>query len=146
MHIEVTGLRDVAAVIHAGNKQVLDATKQALYVEAHEILRESKKQVPFRYGVLSGSGMVHQPYQVGGKAAVEISYGGGAVDYAWVQHENLKFRHAEGRKAKYLEDPVADARERLGMRIRHLVEYILRRSGAVPPWLQSSSDDEGLVD
>jgi len=137
MHIEVTGLRDVAAILHAGDKKVLDATKEALYAEAQVILAESKRQVPFRQGILSGSGMVHEPYQVGKKAAVEISYGGGAVDYAWVQHENLKFRHAPGRKAKYLEDPVADARDRLGQRIKLLVGYILRRSGAVPPWLDS---------
>lgn len=135
MHIEVTGLRDIAAIIHAGNTKVLDATKQALYAEAQVILAESKRQVPFRHGILSGSGMVHEPYEVGKKAAVEISYGGGAVDYAWIQHENLKFRHAPGRKAKYLEDPVADARDRLGERVRLLVAHILRRSGATPPWL-----------
>lgn len=137
MHIEVTGLRDVATLIHAGNKHVLDATKEALYAEAQVILAESKRQVPFRFGMLSGSGMVHEPYEVGKKAAVEISYGGAAVDYAWVQHENLKFRHAPGRKAKYLEDPVADARDRLGERIKQLVAYILRRKGQTPPWLDS---------
>lgn len=137
MHIEVTGLRDVAAMIHAGKTKIADATKEALYAEANVILAESKKQVPFRHGILSGSGMVHQPYQAGKKVAVEISYGGGAVDYAWVQHENLKFRHAPGRKAKYLEDPVADASASLEQRLRQMVAFILRRSGAVPPWLDS---------
>lgn len=137
MHIEVTGLRDIATLIEAGQKNVLDATKEALYAEAQVILAESKRQVPFRYGVLSSSGMVHQPYSVGKKAAVEISYGGGAVDYAWIQHENLMFRHAEGRKAKYLEDPVADAKARLEIRIRQLVMLILRRKGAVPDYLET---------
>lgn len=144
MTVEVTGLRDVAAVLLAGQKNVVDATKEALYAEAHVVLAESKRQVPFRHGALSGSGMVHQPYSVGNKAAVEISYGGAAVDYAFVQHENLKFRHAPGRKAKYLEDPVVDARDRLGQRIRFLVAHILRRSGAVPPWLDSDyAENEG---
>jgi hypothetical protein len=135
--IEVTGLRDVSAVLLAGQKNVLDATKEALYAEANVVLAESKRQVPFRHGVLSGSGMVHQPYSAGKKAAVEISYGGAAVDYAFIQHENLNFRHASGRKAKYLEDPVVDAQERLGKRIRLLVEHILRRRGSVPTWLDS---------
>lgn len=137
IHIQVSGLSDVAAVLAAGQKNILHATKQALYAEAQVVLSESKRQVPFRYGALSGSGMVHQPYSVGNKAAVEISYGGAAVDYAFVQHENLNFRHAPGRKAKYLEDPVVDARDRLGERIKLLVEHILRRSGAVPPWIDS---------
>jgi hypothetical protein len=154
MHIEVTGLRDVAAVLFAGEHKVLDATKEALYAEAQVVLADSKRQVPFRDGYLSGSGMVHQPYQVGKKAAVEISYGGAAVDYAWVQHETLpyfvngveKFKHAPGRKAKYLEDPVSDASERLGQRIRFLVEHILRRKGSVPPWLDSDYAENEEVD
>lgn len=144
--IEVTGLRDVAAVLLAGQKNVLDATKQALYAEAQVVLAESKRQVPFRYGALSGSGMVHEPYSVGNKAAVEISYGGAAVDYAFVQHENLNFRHAPGRKAKYLEDPVVDAQGRLAQRIRLLVAHILRRSGAVPAWLDSDYAESEQVD
>jgi hypothetical protein len=146
MHIEVTGLRDVAAVLYAGEHKVLDATKEALYAEAQVVLADSKRQVPFLRGILSGSGMVHQPYQVGKKAAVEISYGGAAVDYAFVQHENLEFKHAPGRKAKYLEDPVADAAGRLGQRIRFLVEHILRRKGSVPPWLDSDYAENEEVD
>lgn len=146
MHIEVTGLRDVAAVLFAGEHKVLDATKEALYAEAQVVLADSKRQVPFRRGILSGSGMVHQPYQVGKKAAVEISYGGAAVDYAFIQHENLEFRHAPGRKAKYLEDPVVDASGRLGQRIRFLVEHILRRKGSVPPWLDSDYAENEEVD
>ena len=146
MHIEVTGLRDVAAVLYAGEHKVLDATKEALYAEAQVVLADSKRQVPFLRGILSGSGMVHQPYQVGKKAAVEISYGGAAVDYAFVQHENLEFKHAPGRKAKYLEDPVADAAGRLGQRIRFLVEHILRRKGSVPPWLDSNYAENEEVD
>lgn len=146
MHIEVKGLRDVAALIHAGKTKIADATKEALYAEASVILAESKKQVPFRRGILSGSGMVHQPYQAGKKVAVEISYGGGAVDYAWVQHENLFYRHAPGRKAKYLEDPVADASARLEERVRKMVAYILRRKHDVPPWLDSdyTENEEGF--
>lgn len=129
LHIKIEGLEDLNRVIVSGQKGVTDATKEALYAEASMILNESKKQVPFRTGVLSGSGMVHDPFVVGKKVGVEISYGGGAVDYALVQHENLKFRHAPGRKAKYLEDPVADAKDRLSGRIRQLVALILRRKG-----------------
>lgn len=146
IYIEVTGLRDVAAVLFAGEHKVLDATMEALYAEAQVVLADSKLQVPFRDGILSGSGMVHQPYQVGKKAAVEISYGGAAVDYAFIQHENPDFKHAPGRKAKYLEDPVKDASGRLGQRIRLLVEHILRRKGAVPPWLDSDYAENESVD
>lgn len=141
IQIEVTGLGDLAGLIHQGETKVLDATMEALYAEAQVVLAESKRQVPFRHGFLSGSGMVHQPYRVGKKAAVEISYGGAAVDYAFIQHENTDFEHAPGRKAKYLEDPVTDASERLGARIRLLVEHIMRRKGSKAPWLDSDYEE-----
>ena len=129
IHIKIEGLEDLNRIFVSGEKGATDAAKEALYAEAQVILAESKRQVPFRRGILSGSGMVHEPFVAGKKVGVEISYGGGAVDYALVQHENLKFRHAPGRKAKYLEDPVADAKDRLAGRIRELVALILRRKG-----------------
>ena len=144
--VEVKGIKDLSSMIWAGQNKTLQATQQALYAEAQMILAHSKEQVPFRYGVLSSSGMVHDPYTVGNKAAVEISYGGAAIDYAWVQHENMKFRHAPGRKAKYLQDPVEEAKENLRDRIIANVDAILkRRIGQSPEWVnfgQAVVEDE----
>jgi hypothetical protein len=130
VHVTVEGLGDLRAVLAAANrKETGDAMKEVLYAEAQEVLQESKRQVPFRLGVLSASGMVHEPFTVGAKVAVEISYGGAAIDYALEQHENEKFRHAPGRKAKYLEDPVTDASGRLAARMRQRIAVLLRRRG-----------------
>jgi hypothetical protein len=136
MQVEVSGIKSLSTMLWAGQNKTLDATKEALYAEAQIILAESKEQVPFRYGVLSSSGMVHQPFIVGKKAAVEISYGGAAIDYALVQHENMTYRHAPGRKAKYLEDPVEEATKDLQARLLHTVDALLkRRIGQVSEWV-----------
>lgn len=125
--VQVTGIGEVKSLLMSGRKETVGALKEALYAEAQVVLAESKRQVPFRTGVLSASGMVHEPYAVGAKAAVEISYGGAAVDYAIEQHENLGFRHAPGRKAKYLEDPVTDASGRIASRVKVRVGNMLRK-------------------
>jgi len=130
-NVEVEGFAEAMALLSVKNK-VIPATMEALYAEAQMVLAESKRQVPFRVGALSGSGMVHQPYSVGSKVAVEISYGGAAVDYALVQHENTDFKHAEGRKAKYLEDPIADAQGRLALNIASRVRIMLGKRGEIP--------------
>lgn len=136
MQVEVSGIKDLSSMIWAGQKRTLEVTQEALYAEAQTILAESKQQVPFRFGVLSSSGMVHDPYIVGKKAAVEISYGGAAIDYALVQHENMTYRHAPGRKAKYLEDPVLAASLDLKERIVYVVDALLkRRIGQTPEWV-----------
>ena len=130
--VEVTGLAETLALLQAVNKKVIPATMEALYAEAQAILAQSRDEVPFRYGALSGSGMVHQPYSVGSKVGIEISYGGAAVDYAFIQHENEDFKHAEGRKPFYLKDPVDDARLRLAENIAARVKRILGQKSRLP--------------
>lgn len=130
-NIEVEGFGEAMALLSV-QKKVIPATMEALYAEAQMVLAESKRQVPYRFGALSGSGMVHQPYSVGSKVAVEISYGGAAVDYALVQHENTDFKHAEGRKAKYLEEPIADAQGRLASNIASRVRNMLGKKNQAP--------------
>lgn len=129
--VEVEGFGEAMALL-AVDKKVIPTTMEALYAEAQLVLAESKRQVPFRYGALSGSGMVHEPYAVGSKTAVEISYGGASVPYAFVQHENLDFKHAQGRKAKYLEHPIDDASSRLAQNIAARVRIMLKQGGRIP--------------
>lgn len=122
------------------------AMAEALYTEAQSILRESRKEVPFRYGALSSSGRVHDPFTAGNATAVEITYGGVAsgdstgdfVNYAVIQHDNLKYRHAEGRKAKYLRDPAERAVEGFAYRMRLRIEAVFRRKNAYEDWWQEA--------
>ena len=102
---------------------------QALYAEAQVIFAESQKQVPWDTGALAGSGIVHPPTHGGQGAMVEVSritYGGPAVRYAEEQHENLSYRHAPGRKAHYLSDPIAAAMPRLNARVKRNVRALLK--------------------
>lgn len=64
---------------------------------ANFLLDESRKQVPYDTGALSRSGLV----SADGLHAT-VSYD---TPYAVRQHESMTYRHAAGRKAKYLEDP-----------------------------------------
>ena len=133
--VELVGMKEFFGSMKGLEKEVLPAAKEVLYAEAQDILTESRKEVPFRRGVLSASGRVHEPFIAGKKAMVEITYGGAAggnfegenVGYAIIQHENTMFRHAEGRKAYYLRDPLERAKgefsERFGRRLKMLLEY-----------------------
>ncbi|NUT31530.1 MAG: hypothetical protein HOV79_00495 [Hamadaea sp.] len=64
------------------------------------LLHEARVEVPIEEGTLERSGA----------ASVDEDSLTGAVSfdtvYAVPQHERLDYRHAEGRKAKYLEDPM----------------------------------------
>lgn len=70
------------------------------------MLGETRKEVPIEEGTLERSGT----------ASVDEDQLRGAISYdtpyAVEQHENLSFRHDEGRKAKYLEDPMNDSANR----------------------------------
>ncbi|OPX89981.1 MAG: hypothetical protein A4E53_01196 [Pelotomaculum sp. PtaB.Bin104] len=83
--------------------KVLQLLKKAgmsgLHDGVEHILTVSHGEVPHDTGTLQRSGTVIDAPQ---KDAVYVSYG---TPYAVMQHEDLTFRHDEGRKAKYLEDP-----------------------------------------
>lgn len=67
---------------------------------AEHILQVSRTQVPLEEGTLERSGVASvEPAAL--KAAVSYD-----TVYAARQHEELTWRHAAGRKAKYLEDPM----------------------------------------
>lgn len=93
-------LRDIP---HASDAAVSDV--------AHDLLGRSTAIVPHDKGDLEGAAAV-RPI---GRAQYEVGYWG--IVYAWVQHEDLTYRHAPGRQAKYLESPFA-------ANIRRYIQYI----------------------
>lgn len=62
------------------------------------VLEEARRQVPHDTGALERSGAIDAE---GFEGTVSFD-----TPYAIEQHENRKYRHEPGRKAKYLEDPV----------------------------------------
>jgi hypothetical protein len=65
-----------------------------------KVLDASQAQVPLDTGDLRESGHLRVT-----SAGVQIAY---SDPKALDQHENLEYKHTDGRKAKYLEDPFHD--------------------------------------
>jgi hypothetical protein len=79
---------------------------------AEHLLTEARKEVPLEHGTLERSGTASvEPESL--TAAISFD-----TPYAVVQHEDLTLRHVNGRKAKYLEDPMARERGTVGDIIR----------------------------
>lgn len=81
------------------------AAMDGLVDAAEHLLQVSRTEVPHEQGDLERSGAVTQDRT---QDTVAVSYD---RPYAVIQHEELSYRHAPGRKAKYLEDPAIAERE-----------------------------------
>jgi hypothetical protein len=106
---------------------VASALSRAIYEEANEVFRESQLQVPYRTGALAGSGMVNLPtIDSSGNILVEIFYGGAAAPYALYVHEERDRNYRNGRKAKYLYDPMMRRVGIMGKNIMDRVDHMLK--------------------
>lgn len=84
--------------------QLANATPRGLRHAAEHLLQVSRTQVPIEEGTLERSGVVSVD-ETKGSAAVSYD-----TPYATRQHEDMTLRHASGRKAKFLEDPMHQER------------------------------------
>jgi len=82
-------------------RQIREAAAGALNDGAAELLRVANNTVPYQEGVLSDSGNVEQA--TASDLVAKVGYGGAASAYAARQHEETGWRHAPGRRAKWLE-------------------------------------------
>jgi len=73
---------------------------RGLRMAAEHLLGESRQEVPIEEGTLERSGVASVD-EASMRAAVSYD-----TPYAVRQHEDLDLRHDQGRKAKYLEDPM----------------------------------------
>ena len=101
----------------------------ALFEEATNIMEKpngARDQAPVDVGTLSQSGFVNEPVIEGNNVSVTLGFGGAASAYAHRQHEETTWKHPKHGKAKYLEDPMNEARsgfdERVGKRINDVLE------------------------
>ena len=85
------------------------AVAGAIYERLQEILLLAKRLTPYDTGALESSGQVDLPVIEGGSISVKIGFGNASTTYALEQHENLQYKHAPGRQAKYLETPINEA-------------------------------------
>jgi hypothetical protein len=75
------------------------AVKEALQNMGEELLSDANKQVPVESGALKSSGDVKKS----GSNSVEVGY---HTVYAARLHEHPEFNFKNGKKGKYLEDPL----------------------------------------
>lgn len=111
------------ALAESGPEGVKIAAR-ALKNEAQEAMAVSQDEVPVDTGALKASGRVLPEtgvYERGNEVYVQLVYGGTAVEYASVVHENLEAYHPHG-KAKYLEDPMVRQSNGISGRIADKVE------------------------
>ncbi|TYK47156.1 hypothetical protein [Actinomadura decatromicini] len=91
---------------------------RGLQLGAEHLLQVSRLQVPIEEATLERSGVASvDPAAL--RAAVSYD-----TPYAVVQHEDLDLDHDDGRKAKYLEDPMNDEAGTIG----EIVAAQVRRS------------------
>lgn len=72
---------------------------------AEYLLEQANRTVPIEEGTLMGSGTVSSDRA---NMRAHVSYG---TPYAVRQHESLNYRHASGRRAKWLERTFSEQRE-----------------------------------
>lgn len=83
-------------------RAIEEAADRAALLAGEHVLTESRRLVPHEEGTLERSGKVDTERQ-GSASVAAISYN---TPYAVRQHEEMDYRHDEGRQAKYLEQPL----------------------------------------
>lgn len=96
--------RDFSEVLASANQAVGAACADAVRRACEDLLRQSRNEVPYDQGDLSNSGkvtVVRRDDEVEGAVSFD-------TPYAVVQHEDPTLQHQDGRKAKYLGDPLRE--------------------------------------
>lgn len=88
-------------------EELLAGALEGVTLAGENVLRKSNVHVPLQEGTLERSGTVEAEVE-GESAVAAISYN---TPYAVAQHEDLTYRHDEGRNAKFLENAWNEARD-----------------------------------
>ena len=92
-----------STISFAGIEQaILAVAGKAVGLAAEHVLSEATKLVPIEEGTLSRSGTTSTARD-GLTVIAAVSYD---TPYARRQHEDMSYRHDQGRQAKYLEGPL----------------------------------------
>ena len=91
--------------------------EQALVEEAEIVMGKSKAIVPVDTGALRSTGHVERPKRERSSVDIGLAYGGPAVGYAVIVHENMTARHKVG-QAKYLEEPLLSSIKTIQRRLQ----------------------------
>lgn len=106
---EIKGIEKAQKKLKILPSTAIQAMKRFLVKESEGIMAQSKDLVPVDEGNLRASGHVQPPKVNRNSVSIEMGYGGPAVDYAVIVHEDLTAHHTVG-MAKYLEVPFNQAK------------------------------------
>lgn len=87
------------------NARLRTGETRGAVLAAEQVLTTARSRVPHEEGTLERSGAVSAPHKTSDGVVVGISFN---TPYAVRQHEELDWRHDDGRQAKYLETAKAD--------------------------------------
>lgn len=104
----------------AAGREIRTAAARGLLLAAEHVLTESQAVVPLDEGYLQSTGTASVDEST---LTAAVSYDG---PYAARQHEELDWRHAPGRQAKYLEGPLNAARAEVAALIAAQIRRALR--------------------
>lgn len=109
-------------------KRFPEAAGDALYLEANDIMTESKKEVPVDTGRLRNTGFVKPDRSMSMMPVVHLGYN---TKYAPRQHEETTWKHPVG-KSKYLEDPIRRWRTTGTLKLARTMRERIRVRGSKP--------------
>lgn len=109
MRVQITVDPNAVSGASARIAGILEARRHAafasIYQDGERIMATSNDLCPVETGALRASGHVTADEAAG---LVTLEYGGPAAPYAFIQHEDLEYRHPVG-QAKFLEQPFIEA-------------------------------------
>lgn len=123
--MSVAGLARIRAALAALAAAAPEAAAKALYAEAEDIMADAKGRTPVDTGALQASGHVQPPAVSATRVTVTLGFGGAAVPYAAIVHEDLHAHHTVG-EAKFLERAVDAARNGMEARLAAALEAALK--------------------
>jgi hypothetical protein len=112
----ITPAEQIAARMRAG-------AEQGLKLAAEQILATARQRVPHEEGTLERSGAPTAPFETANGVAIQVSFN---TPYAVRQHEELDWRHDDGRQAKYLESALHDEAEAAKQLIAQAIKNALK--------------------
>lgn len=125
--VQVSGIPQVIANWKRVDRYMRGWATRRTREAAMQIAAQSQVEVPRDTSELGDSMFIIESTADGSDSAirVDVGYNTDAVDYAWIQHENLSYNHPHpGTKAHYLKDPF----DEVGERFPHEVTVDLKKA------------------
>lgn len=122
--VTLVGADALIGLLITAGAEAAPALARGVYEEGQLAFRTSQKRVPYRWGILKGSGRLFEPVVQGGGVEVTLGYGGAARKYAAAVHEINK-NYKNGKTYKYLssavEERIPGMEDRLAARISNIL-------------------------